>query len=159
MARKVFGASTGTAHRIAFRRPIDRCRPAEIRALLDASPEIACFYDSTTLQGGLISAQSLRQSDSGNLDDMAILFRFSDVLGQSVDIVGSLGGGRYAWMGWIAADGLGQISFDRGFSTSGSDYFDLLADIQGSEVRFVHNDNAQMYEPATGTASGLLRTK
>ena len=90
---------------------------------------------------------------------MAILFRFSDVQGQSVDIMGAVGGGRYAWLGWIAADGLGQVSFDQGFSTSGSDYFDLLADIQGSELRMVFNDATQLYEPAGGAPLNLLRSK
>ncbi len=149
IAQQVFG-KPGKRSRIAFRRKIDRCRPLEIRALLDGCKELSSTYDAFTLQGGLVSAQSLRAEDSTALSDLAILFRFSSLEGQSVNILGPIGSERYLWMGIIAADGLGDIYIERGFSSSGSHYFDLVVMIQGVEVRYVYNDEAQRYLPQGG---------
>ena len=149
ISQQVFGRP-GKRSRIAFRRKIDRCRPLEIRALLDGCKELSSTYDAFTLQGGLVSAQSLRAEDSTALSDLAILFRFSSLEGQSVNILGPIGSERYLWMGIIAADGLGDIHIERGSSSSGSHYFDLVAMIQGVEVRYVYNDEAQRYLPQGG---------
>ena len=158
LANHVFGQPVAR-NRIAFRRAIDQCRPLEIRALIDAGDQIVCHYQADTLQNGLVSAQSLRAEDSTALADLTILFRFSSLEGQSVDIVGPVGDARYEWMGWIAGDGLGDIHIERGFSSSGSHYFDLIAEIQGVEVRYVYNDTARQYFAQSGAPAGALRTK
>jgi Subtilase family len=147
MAGHVFGQG-GTRQGVAFRRAIDQMRPLEIRAFLDAAGRLSSVHDATTLQGGLVSAQSLRAEDAPILDDMCILFRFSSLPGQSVHIVGPVGGGRYLWMGSIDADGLGHVFIDRGFSTTNSHFFDLIAEIQGIEARYIYNDTARRYQPA-----------
>lgn len=158
IARKVFDRASDR-RRIAFRRAIHECRPFEIAALLDASDDVSCFYSTDVLQEGLVSAQFLRAGDSTHPLDLTILFRFSDLAGQSVEIVGPVGDRRYRWLGWIAGDGLGQIFIDHGQASLGSHYFDLIAEIQGEEVRYVFNDATQLYEPAGVAPPVALRQK
>ncbi len=145
LAQKLFPAG-GNKRRIAFRREIESWRPLEVRALVDISPQLVATHPTGVLQAGLVSAQLMR-AGAVNLEDMAILFRFSDLSGQSVQIAGPVGGGRYRYWGSIAADGLGQLSADEGFSSTGSDNYDLIAEIQGTETRFTFDESWQRYRP------------
>ena len=92
-----------------------------------------------------MSAQSV-SNGAVNLEDLVILFRFSAMAGQAIEIAGPVGGGRYRYWGSIAADGLGQLFVDEGFSSTGSDNFDLIAEIQGVETRFAFDRTLQRYQ-------------
>ncbi|MCP4386123.1 MAG: S8 family serine peptidase [Hyphomicrobiales bacterium] len=146
LAQSLF-PSGGNKMRAAFRREIESWRPLEVRAFVDISPQLVAAHTTGVLQGGLVSAQSLRNG-AVNLEHMVILFRFSSMAGQAIEIAGPVGGGRYRYWGSIAADGLGQLFVDEGFSSTGSDNFDLIAEIQGIETRFAFNPALQRYQQA-----------
>ncbi|MEM6382160.1 MAG: S8 family peptidase [Pseudomonadota bacterium] len=145
LASALFPAG-GRKRPAAFRRQIDTSRPLEIRALIDASPKLTAAYSTTVMQAGLISAQALK-AGAVDLKDLAILFRFSDVAGQAIEIMGPIGGDRYRHWGTIAADGLGQLYVDEGFSSTGSTNDDLIAEIQGVETRYAFDTTLQQYKP------------
>ena len=93
----------------------------------------------------VVSAQPLRADADGILSKMAILFRVSSLAGQAVEIAGPVGGSRYRWWGSIASDALGRIFVDEGYSSTGSDNFDLIAEIRGVDTRFAFDTVAQRY--------------
>lgn len=145
--------------KIAFRRDIQESRSFEINALFDSKDLVACFYEPVVLRGGKVSAQFLRAEDSSAEADLTILFRFSAPQGQAVDIVGPFGD-EYRWIGWIAAQGLGNVYIDRGVASDGSHNFDLIAEIQGQEVRYVYDISLDEYRPQDAPATlGLLTKK
>jgi len=144
LAQKLF-PSGGTKRSTAFRREIESWRPLEMRAFVDISPQLVSAHTTSTLQAGLVSAQLLH-SGAVNLEELVILFRFSAMAGQAIEIAGPVGGDRYRYWGRIAADGLGQLFIDEGFSSTGSDNFDLIAEIQGIETRFAFDQALQRYQ-------------
>ena len=129
----------------AFRREIEAWRPLEVRAFIDISLQLVNAHKASVLQAGLVSAQALRNG-AVNLEDLVILFRFSSLAGQAIEIAGPVGGGRYQYWGRIAADGLGQLFVDQGFSSTGSDNFDLIAEIQGVETRYAFDHSLRRYQ-------------
>ncbi|MEM9206530.1 MAG: S8 family peptidase [Pseudomonadota bacterium] len=135
----------GDKRSIAFRREIEAWRPLEVRAFIDISPELVDDYSTTVLQGALASAQALTDG-AFDLEDLAILFRLSAMEGQSVVIAGPVGGGRYRYWVGVAADGLSTVFVDKGFSSTGSRVFDIVADIAGEEVRLAFNETLQQFQ-------------
>ncbi|MEM8878820.1 MAG: S8 family peptidase [Pseudomonadota bacterium] len=144
LAQQLFPAG-GHKRRAAFRREVESWRPLEVRAFIDISPQLVAAHTTGVLQDGLVSAQPLRNG-AVNLEHMAILFRVSSMAGQAIEIAGPVGGSRYRYWGSIAADGLGQLFVDDGFSSTGSDNFDLIAEVQGVETRFAFNPALQRYQ-------------
>ncbi|MDD9911354.1 MAG: S8 family serine peptidase [Ahrensia sp.] len=143
LAQHLFPAG-GNKRGIAFRRSVEQWRPLEMRAFIDISPQLTAAHTTGVLQAALVSAQSLSVG-TADLDELGILFRVSALSGQAVEIAGPVGGDRYRYWGIIAADGLGRLFVDEGFSSTGSDKCDLIAEIQGVDRRFVFDDALQRY--------------
>lgn len=137
--------SGGNKQPAAFRREVESWRPLEVRAFIDISPQLVSAHTTGSLQASLVSAQSMR-SGAVNLQDLVIMFRISTLAGQTIEIAGPVGGGRYRYWGSIDADGLGQLYIDEGFSSTGSDNYDLIAEIQGVETRFAFDSTLQRYQ-------------
>jgi len=146
LAGSLFGVG-GNRRSAAFRREVERWRPLEMRAFIDISPELVASHSTFVLQQALVSAQPVTANADGILSKMAIMFRVSSLAGQAIEIAGPVGGARYRWWGSIAADGLGRLFVDEGFSSTGSDKYDLIAEIRGVDTRFAFDQTAQQYRP------------
>ncbi len=145
LAGALFGGSGGNRRSVAFRREVEQWRPLEVRAFIDISPELVAAHSTSVLQQALVSAQPVTAGADGILSKMALMFRVSDLAGQAIEIAGPAGGGRYRYWGSIAADGLGQLYVDEGHSSTGSDKYDLVAEIQGVDTRFAFDGTLQRY--------------
>lgn len=145
LAGALFGGSGGNLRLAAFRRVVEQWRPLEVRALIDISPQLSAAHTTSVLQQALVSAQPVTADGDGILAKMAIMFRISALAGQAIEIAGPVGGGRYRYWGRIAADGLGQLYIDEGHSSTGSDKYDLVAEIQGVNTRFAFDENLLRY--------------